>query len=261
MLRPPSEYEAAKVSLSSRAAKIDNLFFDSAIIFFVPKVADKGVDLASLVCTIVQITDRGEWGKEEESFTVDASSLNNRKYRQFDLTTDAEYCLRIVPPPELRMGVLEIYFDPTTSNKSAMATLNNPSSTTVDMTAVTAAITAGSTAQIAATQALQAATSKQVKQIQESVYTANIWSNVPGNHIALPKDPLRMGVTLLNTSNKPVYYDLFIDINTKSTVPQYDNVMAPGGSVTLGNDESVTGLMLYCIGGTGTATVAVNQAY
>ena len=115
MLRPPTEYESTRVELSNRVAKVENLFFDSAIIFFTPKVANKGVDLASLQCTIVQITDRGEWGKEEEEFTVDASSISNRKYRLFDLNTDAEYSLKILPPPELRMGILEIYFDPTQS--------------------------------------------------------------------------------------------------------------------------------------------------
>jgi hypothetical protein len=117
-------------------AKIDNLFFDSAIIFFVPKVADKGVDLANLQCTIVQITDRGEWGKEEETFTVDASSFDNRKYRSFDLNTDAEYSLKIIPPPELRMGILEIYFDPTISTQSNMAVVNNPSDNPIDFSAV-----------------------------------------------------------------------------------------------------------------------------
>lgn len=258
MLKPPSEYEFTTISLSSRAAKIDNLFFDSAIIFFVPKVADKGVDLASLQCTIVQITDRGEWGKEEETFTVDASSFDNRKYRSFDLNTDAEYSLKIIPPPELRMGILEIYFDPTISTQSNMAIVNNPSSNPIDFSAVTAAIAASSAAEIAATQALQAAETRQVRKIVESTYNASTWTNAPANHVAIVPDPTRMGIVLLNTSNKNVYYDLFIDIALKTNTPQYDNVIAPNGSVTFGVDEAASGVLLYCIGGSGTSPVFVN---
>ena len=146
MLRPPSDYKLTKVDLTSHPTKINNLLFDTAVILFVPKVANKGVDLTTLVCEIVQIIDRGEWGKEEVSFTVDASSFSNRKRREFDLTADAEYSLKILPPPELRMGILEIYFDPdslsTNHQDSIMSTTSNP--IIVDTSAITNAIAAGS---------------------------------------------------------------------------------------------------------------------
>ncbi|NJR31621.1 MAG: hypothetical protein HC778_00520 [Chamaesiphon sp. CSU_1_12] len=63
MLRPPSEYELTKINLSNSKAYVNDLCFDSAIIFFTPKVANKGVDIATLQCTIVQIIDRGGMGE------------------------------------------------------------------------------------------------------------------------------------------------------------------------------------------------------
>lgn len=254
MLRPPSEYESTRVELSNRVAKINNLFFDRAIIFFVPKVANKGVDLASLQCTIVQITDRGAWGKEEESFTVDASSFSNRKYREFDLFTDAEYSLKIIPPPELRMGFLEVYFDPNI-NLPPMATVNNPASNIVDMTPVMAAITASSTAQIAAIQASQAATTRKVASISELTYSANVWSGTPSGHVAVNPDPLRLGIIITNTSNKRVYFDLFTNIANKGSSPQYDTFAEPGATINVEAEEAVLGVMLYLIGGTSPAAV------
>jgi hypothetical protein len=250
MLKPPSEYEATTVSLSSRATKIDNLFFDSAIIFFVPKVADKGVDLASLQCTIVQITDRGEWGKEEESFTVNASSFDNRKYRSFDLNTDAEYSLKIIPPPELRMGILEIYFDPTISNtyQQSMVAINNPSGE-IDFSAVTAAITAGSAAQVAAIQQAALEANKVVDEVIDNLYTAVVWSNNPQNHIGVQPDSNNLRIALLNTGTKDIYWDTFVDIGSKATTPQYDNVMKPKGSITIEGNEASVGVLLYTLGG------------
>ena len=150
-------------------------------------------------------------------------------------------------------SVLEFY-----SSNLSMSVTNNPSNVAVDLSAVTAAIAAGSAAEIAATQALQAAEVRQVRKIIESVYNSTVWSNNPSNHIAIQPDTGRMGVVLLNTSNKPVYFDLFIDLSTKGNAPQYDNVMAPGGSVTLGIDEAAAGVLLYCIGGSGNAAVSIN---
>ena len=257
MIRPPSEYELTKVNLSTRVVKINNLFFDGAIIFFVPKVADKGVDLTSLQCSLVQITDRGMWGKEEETFTVDASSFDNRKYREFNFTTDAEYSLKIIPPPELRMGILEIYFDPNTN--LSMAEINNPAVGAVDLSAITAAIAAGSAAEVAATQSLQAQLGRKVGKIIESFYPATVWTNAPASHIAIAPDPNNLAVVLLNTSNKPVYWDLFIDINAKTQTPQYDNVMPPGGSIRLKEEESSAGVLLYTLPGNGTGGGTANS--
>ena len=256
MLRSPSEYESTRVELSNRVAKINNLFFDRAIIFFTPKVAAKGVDIANLQCTIVQITDRGEWGKEEETFTVDASSFSNRKYREFDLFTDAEYSLKIIPPPELRMGFLEIYFDPNI-NLPPMATVNNPSSNIVDMSPVTAAIAASSAAQVAATQAAQAATTRKVITLTESTYTTTAWSGTPTGHVAINPDPARLAIVITNTSNKRVYFDLFTNIANKTSNAQYDTFAEPGATINVEAEESVLGVMLYQIGGNTPATVSI----
>jgi hypothetical protein len=150
-------------------------------------------------------------------------------------------------------SVLEFY-----SSNLSMAVTNNPSNTTVDLSAVTAAIASSSAAEIAATQALQAAETRQVKKIVESTYNTTVWSNTPVNHAAIQPDPLRMGIVLVNTGNKPVYFDLFIDIATKTPVPQYDNVMQPGGSVTIGIDEAASGVLLYGIGNNNNSTVFIN---
>jgi hypothetical protein len=265
MLRPPSEYESTKISLSSHVAKINNLFFDSAIIFFVPKVANKGVDLASLQCTIVQITDRGEWGKEEESFTVDASSFSNRKYRSFDLTTDAEYSLKIIPPPELRMGILEIYFDPdllsTNHPNHHMSTTENPS--TIDISALTSAISASGAASVAAIQAASDTANKRVKKIVEKSYVPVQWS-APANHIAIPVDNDRMAVEIYNNGNVAIAFDTFLDITLKAATPQLDNLIQPGGKARLEASEANKGVLLYRLTGfvgANTAIALINQDY
>ena len=210
MLKPPSDYQLTKVNLTSHSAKIDNLVFDTAVIFFVPKVADKGVDLTGLVCTIVQIIDRGEWGKEEVSFTVDASSISNRKHREFDLTADAPYSLKIIPPNELRMGILEIYFDPDHSNHSAihlpLMGVSNPASS--DVAAIQAAFTAAipQMAQAIGTQsgaAMQQAMTNQAaimetKNSNTIPFTVQAWSGDIKKHLVLPANAARMGVHMMH---------------------------------------------------------------
>jgi hypothetical protein len=150
-------------------------------------------------------------------------------------------------------SVLEFY-----SSSLSMAEITNPSSGAVDLSAVTAAIAAGSAAEVAATQALQAATAKKVTKIVESTYTASLWTNAPGAHIGVIPDPNAIAVVLLNTSNKPVYWDLFVDIATKTSTPQFDNVMPAGGSIRLKDEEANLGVLLYTLNGVATATVAVN---
>jgi hypothetical protein len=259
MLRSPTEYETTRVELSNRVAKIENLYFDSAIIFFTPKVADKGVNLANLQCTIVQITDRGEWGKEEETFTVDASSVSNRKYRVFDLNTDAEYSLKILPPPELRMGILELYFDPTNSiQSSVMGSLNNPVNVTTDFSPVIAAISANSANEVTATSDLKAVVSRKVATETEFIYTPTVWSNNPSNHIALAPDPTRFGGNFLNTGTKPVAIDKYLDISTKTSTAQYDGIIQPGGTYNFTVEEANMGYLLYALGPGGTLSIAVN---
>jgi hypothetical protein len=246
MLRSPSEYRLTKVSLTSHSTKINDLFFDSAIIFFTPKVADKGVDLSTLNCTIVQIIDRGEWGKEEVSFTVDASSLSNRKHREFDLTADAEYSLKIIPSPGLRMGILEVYFDPNHSNLSSinlpLMGVTNPASS--DPAALQAALQAvipqmaqaigvqsGAAVQQALANTAADAESRDSKttQIELKPWTGNI-----RNHEILPASPTRKGVHLLHLGkgfNAQNISDVFIAAGTQTGRTQngYDYIMKADG--------------------------------
>jgi hypothetical protein len=150
-------------------------------------------------------------------------------------------------------SVLEFY-----SSSLSMAEITNPSSGVVDLSAVTAAIAAGSAAEVAATQALQAATTKKITKIIESIYQAAPWSNAPGQHIAVAPDISNTAIVILNTSNKSVYWDLFTDISTKTSTPQYDNVMPPGGMIRIKDEESSSGVLLYTLNGSGTVSVSIN---
>ena len=259
MLRPPSEYESTRVELSNRVAKVENLYFDSAIIFFTPKVANKGVDLASLQCTIVQITDRGEWGKEEETFTVEASSISNRKYRLFDLNTDAEYSLKILPPPELRMGILELYFDPTqlpmgVSNPSQADPDALQAAVAANIPAMAAAIGAASgTAVQTALQTQAAATEAKNSITTNPVIKA--WTGDINNHKILGANPLRIGVNLSHPGQLLSSGVAGVPVNNTSDVlvavgatgrdgqDDFDYLMAKGG--TFINDEGRVTLAVY----------------
>lgn len=150
-------------------------------------------------------------------------------------------------------SVLEFY-----SSDLSMAITNNIGGTTVDMTAVTAAIAAGSAAQVAATQAAQAAQTRKVQTIVESTYQAAVWSGTAANHVAITTDLNRMGIILVNTSSKRVYYDTYSNISTKGTTPQYDSFMEPNGVINVEEDEAILGVLLYTIGGSGTASVLIN---
>jgi hypothetical protein len=275
MLRPPSDYQLSKIQLSSHVARVNNLLFDSAIIFFIPKVADKGVDIANLQCTIVQITDRGEWGKEEVSFTVDASSFNNRKYRLFDLITDAEYTLKIIPPPELRMGILEIYFDPNHSNihLSTMG-VNNPAST--DPAALQAAIVAAipQMAQAIGTQsgaAVQQALANQAV-ANESKNSRTLtpppvikaWSGDIKNHLILPSNLLRMGVSAAHpgklispTNTSDVYIAIGSPDNRDST--KYEYMMSAGGTYIVDPERDTLPMYMWLLAGKPDTTITVTE--
>jgi hypothetical protein len=276
MLRPPSDYKLTKVNLTSHPTKIDNLLFDTAIILFIPKVANKGVDLTTLDCEIVQIIDRGEWGKEEVSFTVDASSFSNRKRREFDLTADAEYSLKIVPPPELRMGILEIYFDPNHSNHSGihlstMGVTNPPSS---DPAALQAALTAviPQMAQAIGTQSgaavQQALANNNVAEEAKNSVTSNVelkpWTGDITRHQILPASAARMGVHMLHLGKNfspQTLSDVFIAAGTTTgrTVTGYDYIMNAGGEFN--NEPTRETLPLYAWFATGKpiATVSLTE--
>jgi hypothetical protein len=150
-------------------------------------------------------------------------------------------------------SVLEFY-----QSSLSMATINNPSNDSFDMSAVTAAISQGAAAQVEAIQIAQAQNSQKVTKIIESVYPATIWSNNPSNHVAVDPDPGNMRIVLLNTGNQDVYWDTFIDIGSKGSTPTYDNVMKAKGSITIDGDESSVGLLLYKLGGSPTTDIQVN---
>lgn len=247
MLRPPSDYVLATVSLSSRTAKVENLNYDSAIIFFTPKVADKRVDLASLQCTIVQITDRGEWGKEEESFTVEASSFENRKRRVFDLTTDAEYSLKIIPPPELRMGILEIYFDPTMSPSSNPSVPQNLTAADITAGMVAAAPQLATAIGNASRDAMAAQfTNTTAKNTNEILIKVKAWTGNVANHIVLAASTTRLGIKSSNQGNNTVY----INSGTPSTpnalqFGNYDDYMERKGTWYALENERLLPLIMY----------------
>jgi hypothetical protein len=274
MLRPPSDYQLTKVQLSSHSTKINNLFFDSAIIFFTPKVADKKVDISTLNCTIVQIIDRGEWGKEEVSFTVDASSFSNRKHREFDLTADAEYSLKIIPPPELRMGILEVYFDP---NHSNLPSINLPimgvtNPTGSDPAALQAALQSvipqmaqaiGVQSGAAVQQALaNTAADAESRDSKTSPVELKPWSGNIMNHQILPASPTRKGVHLLHLGkafNIQNISDVFIAAGTQTGRNQtgYDYVMKAEGEFN--NEPNREDLPLFAWVATGKPNTTVTM--
>lgn len=276
MLRPPSDYKFTKVNLTSHQTKIDNLLFDTAIIFFVPKVADKGVDLTTLDCEIVQIIDRGEWGKEEVSFTVDASSFSNRKRREFDLTADAEYSLKIVPPPELRMGILEIYFDPNHYNHSGihlsnMGVTNPPSS---DSAALQAALTAviPQMAQAIGTQSgaavQQALANNNAAEEAKTSTTNNVeikpWTGDITKHQILLANPARMGVHVLHMGkdfSAQNISNVFVAAGTLNgrTATGYDYIMNAGGEFNNEPNRETLPLYMWVAAGKPIATVTLTE--
>lgn len=135
MPKPISRYDLSRTEISSRSVTILGQNYGSAIIYFTPKIGEKNVDIKSLSCEFVQIIDRGEWGKEEVRFSVEASSSTNRKYRQFYFENDGDsYELKFLPTQGLKLALIEVYFDPDSINN--MPT-NNPSQ--VDPSALAAA--------------------------------------------------------------------------------------------------------------------------
>lgn len=188
---------------------------------------------------------------------ISASQLGKDVVQLWTIDPSLPYRIKFSEVSDLvTNSVLEFY-----SSDLSMAITNNIGGTTVDMTAVTAAIAAGSAAQVAATQAAQAAQTRKVQTIVESTYNATVWSNTPANHVAIPPDPNRLAIILVNTSNKRVYFDLFTNIANKATTPQYDTYMEPGGTINVEADEAVLGVMLYALTGTGNSTVLINMEF
>ncbi len=157
----------------------------------------------------------------------------------------------------------------------SMATINNPSSGAVDLSAITAAISAGSAAEVAAINdsrtssetkldALyqqQGRVNRKVAQVLDSNPEVTGWSQNPSNHIVWPPDSNvdTLAIEILNTSDTNIYWDTFIDIRNKTSTPHFDNVMSPGGSIRFDGAESSIGLMLYQLSpGAEVVTVSMN---
>jgi hypothetical protein len=278
MIRPPADYQLTKVDLSSRTQKIGSFHFDSAIIFFVPKVADKGIDITTLICTIVQVIDRGEWGKEEVSFTVDASSLSNRKHRLFDLMADAPYDLKLIPPPELRLGILEIYFDPNYSQLPNIHLPNmgvtNPSSS--DPAALQAAIlaTIPAMAQAIGQQsgaAVQIALANNNSSLEASISTTKAsvikaWSGDIRNHQILDVNLTRLaihgthpGKNLLATNTADVF--LAVGSITGRDQNKWDHVLSAGGEFISDPDKERLPLYAWLAVGKPDTTITVTEYF
>jgi hypothetical protein len=150
-------------------------------------------------------------------------------------------------------SVLEFY-----TSTLTMGSFNNPVNVTTDLSPVVSAIAAGSAAEVAAIAAQTAAATRQAVKELESIYTATVWSNVPGNHIAVPPEAGRMGGSFLNTGTKPIAVDKFVDIATKTAAAQYDGTIQPGGTYNFGIGEETMGYLLYALTPGGTTTVAIN---
>lgn len=264
MLKLPNEYELTKINLSNSKAYVNDLYFDSAIILFTPKVANKGVDIATLQCTIVQIIDRGEWGKEEVEFTVESSSFNNRKRREFDLSADAGYSLKIIPPPELRMGILEIYFDPEYSTSSTMSPSNNPyTASAISSADITAGMIAAAP-QIAAAigSESRAAMAEQfdketARNTVENLFTVKAWSGNANDHIILPASTNRVGIKSSSPGLHPVHINMGNPPGLKAT--EYDDTMTKDGTWYSLPNERLLPLLMWLDAGKANQQVSVTE--
>jgi hypothetical protein len=250
-LKTPDLYEHHRVNLSSHIGKIANLTFDKAIIFFIPKVADKGINPESLSCTIVQVIDRGEWGKEEVSITVDASSLKNRKYREFDLNTDGyPYSLKILPVSGCRLAVLDFYFDPDFNSVNYPMPTNNPINftglTPADIAAGVLAASPQLAAQIAAeTNNVLTAQEQQktARSTKDHTFTITAWTGDANNHVILGDDKSRLGLKALNLGNNRVHIDLG-DPSGKSFATR-DEYIDKNGTFDASTVERTLPLIMY----------------
>jgi hypothetical protein len=126
MPKSMSSYEFCEAQISKRPVRISGKHYGMAIIFFTPKIGERNINISSLTCEFLQVIDRGEWGKEEVSYSVEASSSSNRKYREFYFETDCDaYELKFLPPEGLKLGLIQIYFDPSPIDRSSGVEFSN----------------------------------------------------------------------------------------------------------------------------------------
>jgi hypothetical protein len=135
-----------------------------------------------------------------------------------------------------------------------MSTTSNPIN--LDFSAVTNAMAASTAAQVAAIQS----TNKTVQRLDESTYAPGNWVSA-NKHIAVRVDSTRMATEIFNNGTVPVYFDLFLDVNTKAATPQMDNVIQPGGQTRIDAAEGNMGVLLYTMGSRTAGSVLINQEF
>jgi hypothetical protein len=270
MLKSPFQYINCETSISSRPVRVSGETYGSAVIFFTPKIGDRNIDLTTLTCEFVQIVDRGEWGKEEVSYSVEASSSSNRKYREFSFENDCDsYELKFIPPPGLKLGIIEVFFDPDTiyTNSSTMSPSNNPyvpqSLTAADITAgmVAAAPQIATAVGVESRAAMAAQFDKETaKNTNEILVTVKAWSGNVANHIVLPASTTRLGVKSSNQGNNNIY----INAGTPSSPAalqfgNYDDIMNKGGTWYALDSERLLPLVMYLDAGKPDQQVSITE--
>jgi hypothetical protein len=266
MPKSMSSYESCETQISNRPVRISGKHYGMAIIFFTPKIGERNTNISSLTCEFLQVIDRGEWGKEEVSYSVEASSSSNRKYREFYFETDCDsYELKFIPPTGLKLGLLEIYFDPDYSTSSAMSPSNNPF--TSEQSITPADIAAGMVAaapQLAAAIGVEnrAAMAAQFNQetasnTNELLVTVKAWSGNAANHIVLPANPARLGIRSSSAGTNTVY----INVGNPAGVQfnSYDDTIIKGGSWYALETERALPLVMYLAAGKPDQQVSITE--
>jgi hypothetical protein len=135
-----------------------------------------------------------------------------------------------------------------------MSTTSNPIN--LDFSAATNAMAANTAAQVAAIQS----NNKTVQRLDESTYAPGNWERA-NKHIAVQVDSTRMATEIFNNGTVPVYFDLFLDVNTKAATPQMDNIIQPGGQARIDAAEGNMGVLLYTMGSPTAGSVLINQEF
>ena len=237
MPKPLSSYKLCETQISSRPVTISGGTYSNAVIFFTPKIGDKNIDITTLNCEFIQIIDRGEWGKEEVTDSLVASSTSNRKYREFYFDTDCDsYELKFIPPVGLKLGIIQVYFDielinfnnsemPTTHNQ-----INDPNALTNALLAAAPQLAAQIGAQVGTTttQALaNQAAQENGRRSTNAIVDVKPWSGDINNHKIVGSNFTRLQVHLIhleaNQANSRAY--LFAGIPDGRDNTKYDHYL------------------------------------
>jgi hypothetical protein len=255
-MQTPDEYDRATINLGSRyPSSTAALNYDRAVIFFTPKIADRGIDLAGMECEMVQIVNRGEWGTEEINFTIPPSSPTNRRWREYYLTQDCiDFTLKFIPPVGLRMGIIELYLANNEFNPNNMPT-SNPGDP-VDVTALANAIGNNVGAAISAQNPNLAAqmgeaTAAALNRAQQTrsvpnVLTASPWSGDIKNHEIAPEDSKRLKIKLFHTgttngtNNSNSEVSIVVGDPSGKGNKIRDHYLAPKGNYESSDEEDIS---------------------